>query len=389
MWLMGRRDRCSRRRIPPRHAEGPCPAVAGAQDARLRAGDTASCNVPGMRGVYIGSYTGEAGGEGVGITLARQDEGSGELQLVGVVARTPAPSYLAWHPDGRILYAVNEVEPGTVSAFAVEPDGRLRSIGSQPTGGTGPCHLMVHPGGRYLLAANYVSGDVSVHPVAGDGSLGPRTELVRHSGRGPRDDRQEAPHAHQVRVTPDGRYVLATDLGTDSVHTYRLDPDSGTLQPASQGRTEPGAGPRHLVFGAGGSVHVACELDSTVSTFRYEPETGTLTLVHIAPSIVDAGAENYPSEVAIDAAGRFVYVANRGRDVVTTLAVAGDGLRPVADVPAGGRWPRHLALIGSHLYVANQLSHQVTAFRLDPVTGVPQPTGALLEVPSPACILPA
>jgi 6-phosphogluconolactonase len=346
-------------------------------------------NVPGMRGVYIGSFTTEAGGIGVGITLAQQDERTGALEPVDVVARTAAPSYLAWHPAGLALYAVNEVEPGTVSAFAVEAGGRLRPIGSQPTGGTGPCHLMVHPGGRYLLAANYASGDVSVLPVAGDGALGPRTDLVRHSGRGPRDDRQESPHAHQVRVTPDGRYVLVTDLGTDSVHVYRLDAGAGRLHPVSTGHTRPGAGPRHLVFGHDGSVHVACELDSTVSTFRFEPETAALTLVHVAPSIVNLDGENYPSEIAIDPAGRSVYVANRGRDVVTALAVRDGRLDPVADVPTGGRWPRHLALIGSHLYLANQFSHQVTVFGLDPDSGVPEPTGAALDVPSPACILPA
>jgi 6-phosphogluconolactonase len=335
-----------------------------------------------MRGVYIGSY-------GERITLARQDGHTGALERVDVVARTADPSYLAWHPAGLAMYAVNEVDPGTVSAFAVEADARLRPIGSQPTGGTGPCHLMAHPDGRYLLAANYVSGEVSVLAVTGDGALGPRTDLVRHSGRGPRDDRQESPHAHQVRVTPDGRYVLATDLGTDSIHVYRLDAGTGRLRPVSTGHTAPGAGPRHLVFGHDGSVHVACELDSTVSTFRLDPASAALTLVHVAPSVIDAGDENYPSEIAIDQSGRFVYVANRGRDVVTTLAVRDGRLDPVADVPTGGRWPRHLALIGSHLYVANQLSDQVTVFRLDPDTGVPEPTGATLEVPSPACVLPA
>jgi 6-phosphogluconolactonase len=342
-----------------------------------------------MREVYIGSYTEDTGGEGFGITLVRQDGDSGELRLVDVVARTPAPSYLAWHPTGRTLYAVNEVEPGTVSGFAVEPGGRLRPIGSQPTGGTGPCHLAVHPGGEFLLAANYVSGDVSVHPVADDGTPGPRTDLVRHEGHGPHPERQEAPHAHQVRVTPDGRYVLAIDLGTDSVYAYRLDPGTGKLRLSSRAHTGPGAGPRHLVFGRDSLVHVACELDSTVRTFRYEPPTGTLSPVHVAQSILDLDGENYPSEIAIGADGRFVYVANRGSDVVTTLAVEGGELRPVADTPTGGRWPRHLTLIDPYLYVANERSHQVTGFRIDPATGVPHPTGAVLDVPSPACLLGA
>jgi 6-phosphogluconolactonase (cycloisomerase 2 family) len=69
------------------------------------------------------------------------------------------------------------------------------------------------------------------------------------------------------------------------------------------------------------------------------------------------------------------------------FAVDGVELRPLADVACGGHWPRHLAIVGQYLYVANQRSHQVTCFRLDVDTGTPRPAGVALEVESPACVL--
>ncbi len=341
--------------------------------------------------VYIGSFTPGAGGEGAGISLARQDTTTGALELVGVVAETGSPAFLAWHPTGRFLYAINERAEASVQAYAVNDTGTLSEVGaSQRTGGTGACHLTVHPSGRYVLTANYGSGHISVHPVQADGSVGERTELILHKGSGPNASRQEGPHAHHVRVDPTGQQVLAVDLGVDAVLTYTLDLDKGTLAAGPVARTAPGAGPRHLAFAPDGLVHVAGELDSTVTTYSLDPATGEMDQRGVAPSTLqEAPADNYPSEIAISDDDRFLYVANRGLDVIGTLSVSGADVRPVADTPTGGAWPRHLAVFGGHLYVANERSHQVTHFVLDPDTGVPTLASDELPVRSPACILPA
>ncbi|MBX6357990.1 MAG: lactonase family protein [Micromonosporaceae bacterium] len=328
--------------------------------------------------VYVGSY-------GSGITVARQDPATGTLETIQT-AEAPAASYLAWHPDGRHLYAVQETQDGAVTGFVAGEDGRLTLVNREPTGGAQPCDLAVHPAGRHLLVANYGSGSVAVHRLGPDGHLGPLTDLVQHRGSGPRADRQAGPHAHQVRVTPDGEHVFAVDLGVDSVFLYRLDLDTGKLALDGAGQTEPGAGPRHLVFAGSGVVHVACELNSTVASFSYAG--GELARLGTIPATVEPpGTANLPSEIALSPDGRFVYLANRGQDVVTVFAVDGVELRPLADVACGGHWPRHLAIVGQYLYVANQRSHQVTCFRLDVDTGTPRPAGVALEVESPACVL--
>src|SRR5689334_1694747 len=116
--------------------------------------------------VFVGCYTGDKGGTGEGIALLRRDPAGGVLSRLGVVARTPSPSFLVAHPTLPALYAVNELDTaGTVSAFTVAAGGELTPLAVEPTGGTDPAHLAVTPDGRFLLVANYSSGSVAVHPL--------------------------------------------------------------------------------------------------------------------------------------------------------------------------------------------------------------------------------
>lgn len=339
--------------------------------------------------VYVGSYTASSGGSGEGISLLTRDPATGALAVDRVAARLNGPSFLAWHPDRRHLYAVTETGEGAVAAFAAAPDtGALTPLGTQPTGGDSPCHLTVDPTGRYLLSANYGSGSVAVHPIGSDGALGARTDLVQHEGSGPDSSRQQGPHAHVVRYASDGRTILVCDLGTDGLHSYQLDRLTGRLETGPVTRAEPGAGPRHLASHPDGHMYIANELGSTVTTYRFDPASGAAERVDSVPATLETPTvRNYPSEITLGPAGRHLYVANRGSDVVTTFTVDGGQVRAVADVPCGGTWPRHIAIIGSHLYVANQNSGTVAVFHLDTDTGVPQPT-SVTEVPSPACIVP-
>ena len=327
--------------------------------------------------LYIGSYTPDSsgGGNGTGITRVGVDAESGRLTPDGV---TPAsgPSFLARHPSGDFLYSVVERPDGAVTAFAVESDGGLRNLGSQPTGGADPCHLSVDPTGRWLVTANYSSGTVSVHPIGADGALGERTASVQHAGTGPVTDRQEGPHAHQARFDPAGEYVLVNDLGADTVTAYRL--DGGALDRVAVTSVPAGTGPRHLAFGADDLAYLAGELDSGVTVLRYAE--GRFTVL----SRVDAserGVTNYPSEIAYS--DGFVYVANRGADSVGVFEAHGTELRRLAEVDTGGEWPRHLLPLGEYLYVANQRSDSVSILRRTPVPELVD----RYAVPAPACLL--
>ncbi|MET9451699.1 lactonase family protein [Streptomyces cinerochromogenes] len=341
----------------------------------------------GPRPLYLGTYTSVDGG-GTGIGLASYDPGSGRITGSGTLGGVPDPSYLTVHPDGRTLYAVDERQDGGVTAVRLAD---RRVLGTRSTGGAGPCHLSVHPSGRWLLSANYGSGSVAVHPVDATGALGERTDLVTH-GSPPPGPGQQGPHAHQILTSPDGGHVLAVDLGTDTVYTYRLDQAKGTLTEIAQARTRPGAGPRHLTFHPGGRyAYLANEVDDTVAVCGYDPGTGRLTIGEPQPT-GSQGGTNYPAQILVTADGRYAFLANRGHNSLARYAVEAGGarLRLLGTVPVGGDFPRQIAFApdGRLLFAANQRSGTVTVFRVDPGSGELRLTGEPFASPVAVCALP-
>ncbi|MFF9373536.1 lactonase family protein [Streptomyces griseoluteus] len=343
---------------------------------------------PGPRPLYLGTYTSVEGG-GKGVSVARYDPVSGAVTDAGPLAEIPDPSYLTVHPDGHTLYAVDEREDGAVTAVRLA-DGHV--LGSRSTGGSGPCHLSVHPSGRWLLSANYGSGSVAVHPVDASGAPGERTALVAHSSPAPGPG-QQGPHAHQFITSPDGGHVLSVDLGTDTVYTYRLDTGNGTLTEVSRAHTRPGAGPRHLTFHPNGRyAYLANEVDDTVAVCAYDPATGRLTVGEPQSSGSTGDATNYPAQFVVTPGGDFAFLANRGHDSVARYAVEEDGarLRLLDTVPVDGDFPRQLALApdGRLLFTANQRSGTVSVFHVDTGTGALSRAGEPFASPVAVCAVP-
>jgi len=347
---------------------------------------------------YVGTYTGR-GARGVyGWRIRVGDE---EWTPLGCVAELPNPSFLAAGPDGRTLYAVSETgrfegrSEGSVAAFRIDRlTGELRPLNRVSSGGAGPCHLSVEPGGRAALVANYGDGTVAALPVARDGSLRPPACVIRQRGSGPNAARQSGPHAHCAIPSPDGRFVLAADLGADKVFVYRLDAARALLKPNSPPSFSlpPGSGPRHLAFHPDGRrLYALNELASTVAMFEWDARRGTARLVG-SWSLLPAGftGNNTAAEIAVDSRGTYLYASNRGHDSIAVFRILLDGsLAPVDFVPSGGKRPRQFAIdpTGRFLWAANRDSNRVTVFRLDPQTGRPLPMGKELEIGSPACVL--
>ncbi|MGW0912803.1 lactonase family protein [Streptomyces sp. NPDC002784] len=346
-----------------------------------------SASPSGPRPLFLGTYTSaEGGGKGVGV--ASYDPGTGRVTGAGILADVADPSYLAVHPDGRTLYAVNERADGAVTAVRLSD---REVLGSRSTGGQAPCHLSVHPSGRWLFSANYGTGSVAVHPVAASGALGERTDLVTHADPAPGPG-QDGPHAHQVVTSPDGGHVLAVDLGTDTVYTYRLDTAKGTLAEVSRARTRPGAGPRHLTFHPGGRyAYLANEVDNTVAVCAYDPATGRMS-VGDAQSTGTGPGTSYPAQLVVTPNGRYAWLANRGDNSLSRYAVEADGarLRLLGTVPVGGDFPRQLALSpdGGLLFTANQRSGTVSVFRVDEDSGELRRAGEPFASPVAVCALP-
>ena len=355
----------------------------------------------GERLLYVGTYT--TGDRSKGIYPLRMARDTGALRMADAPpTATENPSFLVPAPSGRALYAVNEVTTyggrptGTVSAFARDREsGALTAIGERrESRGAAPCYLSLDRSGRFLFVANYVGGSVAVLPILADGALGDATSSVQHAGRGPHPQRQTGPHAHCIVPDPANRFVLVADLGIDRVLVYGFDDRAGVLSraPVAEGVLAPGAGPRHLVFHPGGrAVYVTNELDSTVTTFRYDPATGALAATQTVPALGEPFAgRNAPADVHVHPSGRFLYMSNRGPDSISAFAIdrATLGLRLVQSVSTEGAWPRNFALdpSGRFLLVANQRSDSVVVLRVDPETGRLASTGQRIEIPAPTCL---
>jgi 6-phosphogluconolactonase len=350
--------------------------------------------------LYVGTYTED--GRVDGIHRVDFDTRTGALRLVGSFNGGPNPSFLAIHPNRRVLYAVNETTErdgkpsGVVSAFTIAADGKLALLNEQASEGGAPCYVSVDRDGRVLLVANYVGGNVALLPIRENGSLGSAAHIVQHRGpTGPNTSRQEGSHAHCIRPDASNRWVLAADLGIDAVLLYRLDAAAGTLERVAGGETfvRAGAGPRHLAFHPTlPLVFVANELDSTVTTLRFDATAGRLTTVSTI-STLPAGwtGTSYVADIHVSPSGRHVYVSNRGHNSIAVFMVAtsAGGLVLEQTISTEGDWPRNFALdpTGRWLLAANQRSGSIVVFNRDPNTGRLTRSGQTLSVPSPVCLL--
>ena len=335
--------------------------------------------------LYVGTYT-------ESIYLVRMDRKSGELRRIGAVNAGANPSFLTIHPNGRVLYAVNELDKGAVSAFAIEKgiDGLTR-LNQQPSEGGAPCYVSVDKSGRALLVANYMGGNVALLPIEASGALAP-AHVVQHTGTGPNAERQEAPHAHCILPDATNRFALAADLGADRVFVYGLDLEGKSLRRVGEAVMRPGAGPRHLAFHPTlPLVFVANELDSTIGTLRFDAERGTLAPQGTLSTLPTGWAgTNYPADIHVAGNGRSLYVSNRGHNSLAVFSVAGStgALALEQVISTEGDWPRNFSLdpSGRWLLVANQRSDTVIVFGRDPDNGRLTRTQQRIAIPSPVCL---
>ena len=344
---------------------------------------------------FVGTYTAKT--QSKGIYAFRYDAGSGKLTALGVAAETPDPSFVAIHPSGKYLYAVNESgKSSMVTSFALDAKtGKLTQLNQVPSLGEDPCYIAFDQTGKYILVANYSSGTLAVFPILEDGKIGEKAALIQDSGTlGPNKERQEGPHAHWIETSADNRFALAADLGLDEILIFQFDAAKGTLgphMPPSAG-LKPGSGPRHAAFSPNGKfLFVVSELSSTATSFSFDAKKGTLKQVNSLSTLPpEFSGRNDVAEVAVHPSGKFLYVSNRGMDSIAVFGIdAKSGrLTQTGGVPTGGKEPRHFALdpAGNFMFVENQLSDTVVVFHVDANSGQLTPTGDTLSVPSPVCL---
>lgn len=313
------------------------------------------------------------------------DREAGTLRVVGTAAHTSSPSALAASGDGRTLFAVEERGDGAVRSFRWDGDARLAEVSSRASGGADPCHLLVHPSGRWLLSANYAGATVSAHPVGEDGALGPELAVIRFSGKGADPVLQASPHPHMIAAVPGTTELAIADLGSDCIRRVEFDAGSGTFgRELPLVELPPGSGPRQVVFARGGRVaYVLGEITGQLTTVDWldgQPRVIRTQLASGSP--LPQGNAAAALELSRD--GRRLYASHRGADTIVAFDLA-DPRHPRWEKTwaAGGGGPRHIANDGAWLYAACERSGIVAAHHLDrgavTVVAVPSPTFVLVE----------
>lgn len=338
----------------------------------------------------VGTYTDACKSDGIYVYDFDLKTGNSSLDnhTEGIVN----PSFLSLSSDSKMVYAVNESgSESTVSSFKYNnASGSLTAINKQVAEGKDPCHIINDE--INVLTANYSSGSISVFKKLKNGSLNPASQIVRHSGKSKNTKRQNSPHVHHLQFTPDKKYVLATDLGTDRIYIYNYSAtsDKEILTIKDSVSLKRGGGPRHLTFSPNGKfVYLLQELDGGVIVFSYRD--GFLRKLE-ETQVVDDDFKGEIGAAAIHFSpdGNYLYATNRGSvNDITLFTVQTDGrLNYKASYPSGGIGPRDFAIdpTGNYLLVANQKSNEITVFKRDIVSGKLSPLSKSIEVCSPVCI---
>jgi 6-phosphogluconolactonase len=314
--------------------------------------------------------------------------------------KTSNPSFLAVSPKNKYVYAVYENaadngKGGSVSSFSFDKTtGILKPISVQSSEGDHPCYVTIDSKDKWVLAANYTSGSLSVLPVTKKGKLSKAIQVVQHSGSGPDTTRQKSPHVHGVFYKPNSQYVYVTDLGIDKVMIYTQHKRKGKLSPGktSFAATDAGSGPRHLDFHPNGKyVYLLNELTGSISVLQDKGDEGLSEIQNHSALPLTYKGKASSADIHISPDGKFLYVSNRGTsNSIGIFSInAATGMITLVDHQyTEGETPRNFNFdpTGNFLLVANQNSNSIVVFKRDIATGLLTDTGKRITVGKPVCI---
>ena len=338
--------------------------------------------------LMVGSY---ATPEEEGIKVYAWDGEKGEAAYVSGLKGISNPSYQVVSADGKRVYSVGEDDGLTSTAHALSFDksqGRLALMNTQLTQGGAPCYINLSPHEDYVVTANYMGGSISVLPLETSGRLGENVSMFAFDGEGVLKERQSQPHLHCVEFTPDGKFLLANDLGTDKIHVFPLAADGKLDEKATfDVELEAGSGPRHLCFSKDGRFsYLINELSGKVTVLSYEGETLT-PIQYIEADTVNAQGS---ADIHLSPDGKFLYASNRLKaDGIAIFSVHQEtGMLTKVGYQLTGIHPRNFIITpdGRFLLVACRDRNLVQIFRRDEKKGLLVDTGKTIETSKPVCL---
>lgn len=340
-----------------------------------------------------------------GIYVYKFNIADGSADSISMV-KAANPSFLAVSPDKKHVVSVSEnagdPKPGgkIISWQFDKKTGKLSPWSIQSTNGNNPCHVSFDASGSWVIAGNYSSGNLSVHPFLytnkkkGIKAISAAIQTINHTGSGPDTNRQKSPHVHGIFFRPGTNQVFVTDLGIDKVMVYTQNKKTGKLMlPATKKiEMDPGSGPRHLDFHPGGKyIYVLNELTNSVSVLK-DSSNGRFAEIQthsVLPLYFRGKATSADIHVSPD--GKFLYASVRGTAnsiAIFSIDKTTGWLTLAGHQYTEGETPRNFNFdpTGKYLLVANQNSNSIVVFSRNSETGLLTDTGKRIHIGKPVCI---
>lgn len=329
--------------------------------------------------LYIGTYT---DGESEGIYQLQFNTKTGELSNLQLAVATENPSFIAYSPDKKYLYAVSENAGGSVSAYKIEQTGLLQFLNKVKSNGAAPCHVSVNKAGDKIVVSNYIGGSASIYNISNNGKLNEAFQVFNFNTPA------KISHAHSAQFFKDELFVA--DLGTNAVYQYKLSGNKYQLEHQNLVKMLGNPGPRHFALTKNGQyIYIINEYGGSVTSVK-KTDDGFEQIDYDSTLEETYQGKNSCADIHLSKDENYLYGSNRGENsIVVFKRNKKDGtIEKIQIMSVHGDWPRNFTidLTGKYLLVANQKSNNISVFSIDSSTGkltFLQDT----KVPSPVCLL--
>lgn len=340
--------------------------------------------------MLVGSY---AVSHEEGVKLYRFNQQTGESNYVSGFTGISNPSFLTVSSGDGKVYVVGEDEMETTStANVLQVDStaeKISKLNTQFTKGGAPCHIAVSPDKRFVVTANYMGANITVFPLLENGELG-KGHVIAFQGCGLDKERQSQPHLHYIWFTPDGKLLLANDLGKDCIHAFPIHEEGSVFLDEAASFDiclEPGSGPRHACFDSQGRyAYLITELSGEVIVLSYDGKT----LHPIQTVLADTVGAHGSADIHLSPDGKYLYASNRLKaDGIAIFKVDGEkGTLKKVGYQLTGSHPRNFILSpnGKYLLVACRDTDEIEVYHRDDTTGLLEDTHKRISMNKPVCL---
>ena len=324
-----------------------------------------------------------------GVYSATFDSQKMTLTNAKLVADSSTANSLQVSTNGQYLYVTGKLNKsknpeGLTQAYKITPKGQLELINRLPSHG-GSCDLHISPDTKTLSVANYLGGSLVTYDLGSDGKLTEKQFKAYQAAT----SNSKAIRAHDVRYSPDGKYLLVPSISTNEIFIHEI--IDGMAQEGASYSSPSLNGPRQLTFSQDGKfVYLLNQMGSNLNCFTFKQ--GKLkefdSLSTLPPKY--SGPVNHASQVHLHPSGKFLYAANRGQNnslsVFSRDEISGR-LNFLANFPSGGiaPWAYAISEEGDFLFMTNCKTNNLKVFSLGQ-DGMPHDTGLEVKVPWPTSI---